>query len=429
MKKTLLLLTGLAASSSLFSQWLGSGPIYNNPLTANVGIGTATPVTALTVQTAATNNGIRIIQTGTTAAALGLFNTSAGARSWALFSTGAGNTSQGAGNFSIYDYSGGGDRFFIQGATGNIGIGTLTPLAKLQLTGNALFTSTSGTPTSAAFIRGNTAFSSATTPDYTWFNNDQTGLFHPAINNIGVAIGGAEALRINPIGFVGVGTSNPQSRLHINGDLFVTGTGGGSPGTVGLPGGATMYLGDMDNQTQWGIEYADPSYPTPSISGGLNFWRPFGSAGYGGNYVLFLKNDSKVGVHTNNPTADFTVNGNVLIGDPATVSLPAGYKLYVETGILTEKVKVAVKNTANWSDYVFEKNYQLQTLKSVEEYVNKNKHLPNIPSAEEVVKEGVDLGEMTSKLLGKVEELTLYIIDQNKKMEALQTEVNALKKN
>jgi hypothetical protein len=109
--------------------------------------------------------------------------------------------------------------------------------------------------------------------------------------------------------------------------------------------------------------------------------------------------------------------GQVLIGNTNT---PSGYKLYVESGILTEKVKVAVKNTTNWADYVFDKKYKLLSLKEVEKYVKINKHLPNVPSAEEVVKEGIDMATMDAKLLEKIEELTLYVIQLNKKTEQLE---------
>lgn len=118
-------------------------------------------------------------------------------------------------------------------------------------------------------------------------------------------------------------------------------------------------------------------------------------------------------------------DGSVLIGNSAT---PAGYKLYVQSGILTEKVKVAVKTSANWADYVFDKKYKLPSLTEVECYIKVNNHLPNIPSAEEVKKEGIDLGEMDAKLLAKIEELTLYIIEMNKKTAALEMKVKAIEK-
>ena len=121
-----------------------------------------------------------------------------------------------------------------------------------------------------------------------------------------------------------------------------------------------------------------------------------------------------VGINTTNPTAPLTVNGNVLIGNPSAVTMPTGYKLYVETGILTEKVKVAVKGTSNWADFVFDKNYNLPKLSEVEQFINTNKHLPGIPSASEMVNKGNDLGEMDARLLQKIEELTLYIIKLEK---------------
>jgi hypothetical protein len=419
-KKNLLFTAGILASSTVFGQWLGTGPIYNNPLTAFVGIGTTTPNTTLTVSTGSSNQGIRTIQTGTTNASISLVNSNTGGGNWALFSGGSG-TALGAGNFSIYDWTLGADRLFIQKTTGYVGIGTISPQTNFQVKGNALFSSiATGSPTSAAYIRGNNGFSTALLPDYTWWNNDQTGLFHPATNVVGLTIGGTEAMRFSPIRFMGLGTTNPLFKAHINGDLFVTGTGGGMPGTVGSPGGATMYLGDTDTQPQWGIEYDDPNITTGSIAGGLNFWRPAGSTGIGGNYVLFLKNDSKVGIHTNNPTADLTVNGNMLIGDPATVTLPTGYKLYVQTGILTEKVKVALTTTSDWADYVFEKDYTLKSLEEVKAFIDVNKHLPGVPSAQELKDEGgFDLGKMDAKLLEKIEELTLYIIELDNVNKAL----------
>lgn len=136
---------------------------------------------------------------------------------------------------------------------------------------------------------------------------------------------------------------------------------------------------------------------------------------------MIITSTGKVGIKTTNPNADLTVNGTALIGDPTAVtSLPAGYKLYVQTGILTEKVKVAVVGTGNWSDYVFSADYKLRSIGELENYLLKHKHLPNIPSAEEVVKEGIDVATMDAKLLEKIEELSLYIIQQNKRIELLE---------
>lgn len=102
------------------------------------------------------------------------------------------------------------------------------------------------------------------------------------------------------------------------------------------------------------------------------------------------------------------------------------YRLYVEKGVCTEKVKVTDVN--NFPDFVFEEDYNLRSLTEVEAYITQNKHLPNVPSAAEVEKDGLDLGEMDKILLQKIEELTLYTIEQQKQIEALKKELETLKK-
>lgn len=120
-------------------------------------------------------------------------------------------------------------------------------------------------------------------------------------------------------------------------------------------------------------------------------------------------------------------NGKVRIGNGANdLKTPDGYKLFVEEGILTEKVKVAVKTSGNWADYVFDNDYGLMPLKEVEAFVKENNHLPNVPSAAEMVENGLDVAQMDAKLLEKVEELTLYIIEQNKQIEELKAAVQIL---
>lgn len=98
------------------------------------------------------------------------------------------------------------------------------------------------------------------------------------------------------------------------------------------------------------------------------------------------------------------------------------YRLFVQDGIRTEKIKVDIASTNNWADYVFKKDYKLQTLEEVEKYIEEKGHLPNIQSANEIVKDGLNLAEMDAKLLEKIEELTLYTIEQNKQIKQLQEE-------
>jgi hypothetical protein len=108
----------------------------------------------------------------------------------------------------------------------------------------------------------------------------------------------------------------------------------------------------------------------------------------------------------------------LVIGNPA--SLPGSYKLYVTGGILTERLRIADASSSYWADFVFEKDYNLMSLSDLNSFIHKNKHLPGIPTSEEVSKEGIDIADMQSKLLLKIEELTLYIIEQNKRITLLE---------
>lgn len=107
-------------------------------------------------------------------------------------------------------------------------------------------------------------------------------------------------------------------------------------------------------------------------------------------------------------------------------SLPANYKLYVSDGILAERVKVALKSSDKWSDYVFSPNYTLWPLNKVEAFVKKHHHLPGVPSADEVVEQGIDVATMNAKLLEKIEELTLHMIHQEKILLKNQEEIKRL---
>lgn len=110
------------------------------------------------------------------------------------------------------------------------------------------------------------------------------------------------------------------------------------------------------------------------------------------------------------------------------VTTPVGYKLYVEEGILTERVQVALKSSADWADYVFAEDYELLPLEEVAEFIEENKHLPNVPSAEELAGKGIDMAKMDAKLMEKIEELTLYVLQLKESNDVLQQRVNDLEK-
>ncbi|MCI3939446.1 hypothetical protein MQX03_19920 [Chryseobacterium aahli] len=115
-------------------------------------------------------------------------------------------------------------------------------------------------------------------------------------------------------------------------------------------------------------------------------------------------------------TGKITVGTDQYDNDP-------NFLLYVKKGIKAEQVKVEIASANGWADYVFAKGYKLKTLEEVENHIQEKGHLPNIPSAEEVTKNGVNLGEMDAKLLEKIEELTLYTIELNKQIKKLQEDI------
>jgi hypothetical protein len=206
-------------------------------------------------------------------------------------------------------------------------------------------------------------------------------------------------------------------------------------------GNGTTYIGDNSGSTAspsslvvngW-AQIGDPSVSKPT---GCNLFVSSGTVSFNGSTMI-----GSTTIPTNAPASgaykfflsgNANVNGSVVIGDAstftATTPFPTTYNLYVANGILTEKVKVAVKTTTDWSDFVFEKNYKLTPLKELEVFINKNKHLPGIPSAQDVVDNGINVAEMDAKLLMKIEELTLYMIEMKKENEILKKDIEELKK-
>jgi hypothetical protein len=202
--------------------------------------------------------------------------------------------------------------------------------------------------------------------------------------------GQTERMRIQSNGNVGIGTSSPVSGLHLHNSYFkVSGTN--------AFGGPMVVLGNSVNG-DWGMEYMAGSYP------GLNFWKPGGSTN-SGNYYLFLADNGNIGVGTNDP---------------------GSFKMAVEGKLGAREIKVTLASP--WPDYVFGDGYQLKPLTEVEEYIHLNKHLPGIPSAEEMVNNnGIDLGSMQTLQIEKVEEIYLYMIELNKRLDLLEAENKLLK--
>jgi hypothetical protein len=222
--------------------------------------------------------------------------------------------------------------------------------------------------------------------------------------------GGEPAVRmhINQDGNVGIGTTAPGHHLQIattaagnTNFLFFQNTG--------IPN-SQLYLGNVPDN------YVIPNQRSANLLESYTDLH-IGATNSGNIYFETARGGGDAPIR-------MTVlnNGNVGIGTAVT----GGNKLAVEGTVAARRVKVT--QNAAWADYVFNDNYQLPLLNDLATYIATHKHLPGIPDAAEIARDGQDLGEMNRKLLEKVEELTLYIIQQNKRNDEQQAQIDLLMK-
>jgi hypothetical protein len=234
------------------------------------------------------------------------------------------------------------------------------------------------------------------------------------------------------LGKVGVGTTTPANRLDVKGAMAI---GSSYAGTNTAPTNGLLVQGNVGVGTTTVVNTID-------IEGGAAIGASYSGTSAAPTNGLIIQGKTGIGTTTipsGGPGGGYklAVSGNVnidstlVIGTTSSItqspSFPSPYKLFVVGGILTEKLKVAPKTTSDWSDFVFDKNYKLSSLAEVEKYINVNKHLPGVPSAEEVVASGIDVAKMDAKLLEKIEELTLYMIQQQKQIETQQKQIEELR--
>jgi hypothetical protein len=258
----------------------------------------------------------------------------------------------------------------------------------------------------------------------------------------------AKLLAILQNGNIGIGTSTPSEKLVVNGRVAV--------GTTSSPyAGLTVQAPTVPNTTIEAIigictngtailaegVTGYVAYKLHSNLGGANSFGTLGLASGEGNYAdfatakdvilradnedLILTASSNIRFGTNPPGSNIEVmtilnNGSVGIG----TTNPGTNKLAVNGTIKATEILVS---TQGWSDFVFDDNYKLLSLTEVETFIKNNRHLPDIPNAAEVEKDGIQLGEMQTKLLQKIEELTLYMIELNKENQELRTEIDTIK--
>lgn len=290
---------------------------------------------------------------------------------------------------------------------GNVGIGTTTPGAALSILNNTptiqLFDADSNPADGSsmgklAFGSGGAAWASVEASRNGGYLDDVSDLIFKTSFAGGAGGDGTniERMRINHNGFVGIGTTTPSANLEVNTNTII-GTGGNKFNSA---------LTLIKNGDVYGTD--NPALVIKHSGNGSNiFGNPASDLGViqisGFNTSVANKS-----INSNNNFFVFT-NGTVGVN---TSSVPAGYKLAIGGNAIAESMTVKLQSA--WGDYVFKPTYKLMPLSEVKTYVDKNQHLPEIPSASQIEKDGLNLGEMNKILVKKVEELTLYLIEKDK---------------
>lgn len=416
--KNLLLGLLLLTSGYLSAQWLTNGSnIYYN--SGNVGIGTANPNTLLTL-----NRGLGGYDVGITQNKVGGLNTME-------FTTGDSGGNQAtrlllrgdqSSDIEFYRGNSGQEQLsmFISGNNGNVGIGTSSPSSKLTVYDGELTLRTDNDTEDQSILFQNSGGS------YTWriYRSDAGS------NNADLKFASGLSTNYNSLtdrmiidknGNVGIGTNSPSGTLH------VAGNGGNQllvePVANTMQDAAIKVIGHRNGSTAYDQamlvfqNYDNDISSTNSL--GMISGKVTDHNSNLGDMVFYNYSDGIYPVET----MRLTRHGNVGIGTDNTF----GYRLAVNGTIGTKEVNVEISSP--WPDFVFSNDYALPTLNEVEAHIKENGHLKGIPSEAEVKENGINLGDMNAKLLEKIEELTLYMIQLHKKVEKLEAENDALKAN
>lgn len=203
-------------------------------------------------------------------------------------------------------------------------------------------------------------------------------------------------------GNVGIGTNSPNFELDVAGTLNATNI---------LINGTPL----ENSSSPWTLSGNNISYSAGNIGVGTSSPEYLLDVNGSFNASNIFIDGTEIGPSPWSISGNdlFYSNGNIGIGTVNT----QGYMLAVGGSMVAESIKVELQG--NWPDFVFKKEFSLVSLKEVEAYIQKNHHLPNVPSAKEVKTKGINLGEMDATLLRKIEELTLYSIKQQKEIDSL----------
>jgi len=337
-------------------------------------------------------------------------------------------------------------------ALGYLGIGTKDPEEMAHIVGKVLIERTAEVASSLRFKHPNTRGIGpgdppvVQEPNYWDIYSDIYGLKFNTTAGSGT---GTQRMIIDKNGAVGIGVAAPKAKLHVDHNILAE----GKITTLN----SLVFAPDNSGYNYWEISQS---------GGGLKF-------SYDANRslldFLFIGSNGLIGVGKTNPSAQLDVNGSfqatsaiisrditaggALSAQSATIdrditaggalnagsativgAITAGGALSAQSAkingaitannaningkIKTKEVEVTLEN---WYDFVFEDDYNLLSLKEVKQYIKQNGRLPEIPSAKEVEENGINLGEMQGKLLQKIEELTLYILDLQNQIDELKT--------
>jgi hypothetical protein len=303
--------------------------------------------------------------------------------------------------------------------TGNVGIGTASPLSPLYINGTHI-QQFIGTGRGVLSLSGN--FKGFVPLDF--LHNDganptaRIAAFHDGSGSnlvFGTSrnyAGGITniAMSIDARGYIGMGTTQPESKLHIfDGDVTLeNGLKMTFKNSDGINDGTAIFREDPG-------EFGRRERLLFQCAEGVSFNMQ-------ANFPFQISNSSNHSVFLLYPNGNayFYNTGNVGIGTHSPQS-----KLAVNGKITCTEVEVTLDG---WSDFVFADDYSLMPLEEVEKHIQQNRHLPDIPSEEEVLENGLNLGDMQARLLQKVEELTLYMIQLKKENEVLKKRISMLEK-
>jgi hypothetical protein len=251
----------------------------------------------------------------------------------------------------------------------SVGVGTSVPGTKLHISGTGQLLRLAGLDPQMEFYQG------ATSKGFVTITGDDFKIGTLASNNLGRAIirvNGGDRLTVAPDGNVGIANNTPLARLHI--------ASGQDAGLANTQNGFIM----LGSETGGNV-VIDNNEIIARNNGAIS--------------TLFMQNNG----------------GAVQIGS---TGVPTGYLLSVAGKAICTELRVQL--TGAWPDYVFDSKYQLPSFDKLRQYINENKHLPNIPAAKDIEKSGMDVGDMQRRMMEKIEELTLYVLELEKKVSALE---------